>query len=54
MPDERITSPNDKAPSDEVDKHAEVNRESPAEAEEKRREAEYDEVLDDRFQATDN
>ena len=40
--------------SAEVEKNAEVTRQSPAEAEEKTQEIEYDEFLDDRFQATDN
>ena len=54
MSDERIATDKDETPSAEVDKQAEVNRQSPAEAEQKKQEIEYDEVLDDRFQATDN
>ena len=53
MADERIARETDTTPPAEVDK-PEVNRESPDEAEQKRQQAEYDEVLDDRFQATDN
>jgi hypothetical protein len=44
----------DKPPPAEVEQTAEVNRESPAETEEQKEEIEYDEFLDDRFQATDN
>ena len=54
MADQRNPIDNDKKPSAEVEKNAEVTRQSPAESEEKTQEIEYDEFLDDRFQATDN
>ena len=53
MSDER-TPVDDKTSPAEVGENAEVNRESPAESEEQKQQIDYDEFLDDRFQATDN
>jgi len=53
MSDERVAH-EDQTSSAETENDAEVNRQSPAESEEKKEEIEYDEFLDDRFQATDN
>jgi hypothetical protein len=54
MTDERISSEKESPRQAEVEKNAEANRQSPADAEQKKQDVEYDEVLDDRFQATDN
>jgi hypothetical protein len=54
MADQRISSEKESPRQAEVEKNAESNRQSPTEAEQKKQEVEYDEVLDDRFQATDN
>jgi hypothetical protein len=52
---ERITQEQETPRSAEVGKNVEPDRpQTPAEAEQKQRDVEYDEVLDDRFQATDN
>ena len=53
MSDERVREEKLARPA-EVERNAEVTRPSPAEAEQKKQEIEYDEVLDDRFQATDS
>lgn len=54
MADERIKDEKETPRSAEVEKNAEANRQSPTDAEQKKQDVEYDEVLDDRFQATDN
>jgi len=54
MSDEPVRDDKDEAPSAEVERNAEANRQRPTEADQKKQQIEYDEVLDDRFQATDN
>jgi len=54
MADEQISSEKESPRQAEVEKNAEANRQSPTDAEQKKQDVDYDEVLDDRFQATDN
>ena len=53
MPTQRIPDEKDTTPSAEVE-NKEVRQTTSTENEQKRQEIELDEVLDDRFQATDN
>ena len=54
MSDERTPVDNDKTSPAETEKNVETNRANPAETEEQKQQIDYDEFLDDRFQATDN